>query len=206
MRTGPLPAHRAPGTFGGSREAHLPAQQYQAETLPRLPRAHAHGGRSRGDPASARSRPQAPGPNRADQADLTPVGDGAPPSRPSWRFPKALRLRRSRDYRRVQGKGRRFRQDHLLACYVRSPHRRVGITVSRKVGGAVVRNRVKRWLREAIRHEHHRLPEGWDVVLIAFSSAAAAGHLVLRDEVRRVFERISTPGRPRGDRAGRRSR
>ena len=67
---------------------------------------------------------------------------------------------------------------------------RVGFAVSRKVGNAVVRNKVKRLLRESIR-EHYVLLEGrWDVVFIAFSSSADAGLLRLSKQVERSFTRI----------------
>ena len=61
---------------------------------------------------------------------------------------------------------------------------RFGLTVSRKVGGAVVRNRVKRWLREAVRHERSEVVGGWDVVIVAQPDAAIAGGELLRRDLR----------------------
>ena len=59
---------------------------------------------------------------------------------------------------------------------------RVALTVSRKVGNAVVRNRVKRWIREAVRHQLEAIPTGFDVVVIAHPQAAQAGlHGISRD-------------------------
>ena len=70
---------------------------------------------------------------------------------------------------------------------------RFGLAVSRKVGNAVVRNRVKRWIREAIRHERGDL-EGMDIVVIALPSSANATAQSIRQQVSHV---ISTLGQPR---------
>ena len=62
--------------------------------------------------------------------------------------------------------------------------------MSRKVGNAVVRNRVKRWLREAIRHERAQFAGSWSLVFIAHPSAAQVGAGVIRAQVRAVIARI----------------
>jgi len=67
---------------------------------------------------------------------------------------------------------------------------RVGITVSSKVGGAVVRNRVKRKLREAIRHEIATLP-AVDLVLVARASAVRAGVPDFRAFLRAAKDRMA---------------
>jgi ribonuclease P protein component len=66
----------------------------------------------------------------------------------------------------------------------------VGLTVSRKVGTAVTRNRVKRWLREAVRATPGPSAGAWDLVLIPRPEAAQVGFFGLRDEVGQLFSRV----------------
>ena len=60
----------------------------------------------------------------------------------------------------------------FLVLYARKNHsatNRVGVTVSKKLGGAVVRNRVRRRLREVYRLNESRFAPGWDIVVVARS-------------------------------------
>lgn len=121
-------------------------------------------------------------------------------SKPGFGLPKRHRVRLRRDYRRIQGRGRKIRQGVLLCIFLPASgsESRVGITVSRKVGNAVNRNRVKRWLREAIRHERDGLDGVWDVVFIAHPQAAGSSAVGIRADVRSAFSRI--PGESRRSR------
>lgn len=100
-------------------------------------------------------------------------------------FPRSVRLRRSIDFQRTQRTGRRIRRAHVLVIAAPCPEgkSRYGLTVSRKVGNAVTRNRVKRRLREVLRHARGSVEGAWDVVVIAHPEAATAPLEVLRQEV-----------------------
>jgi len=94
------------------------------------------------------------------------------------RFPRAARMAQRRDFLAAQSQGRRL-AGHAYMLFVRERGgalpARVGITVSRKVGNAVVRNRVKRWVRESVRQRPGSVPAGSDVVVVARPVAAKAG-------------------------------
>jgi ribonuclease P protein component len=96
------------------------------------------------------------------------------PSRASR--PRPGRLSRSGDFERAYRRGRSVANRHLV-LYVfprgRSDEPRVGVSVSRRLGGAVVRNRVKRLLREALRARGDELDRGHDYVLVARPDAGA---------------------------------
>jgi len=77
----------------------------------------------------------------------------------------------------VQSHGRKVQSRHFLIVTLERAEDhtgpgRIGITVSKKVGSAVTRNRIKRLVREFVRHNKGWLPVGHDVVVIAKRSAA----------------------------------
>jgi ribonuclease P protein component len=83
---------------------------------------------------------------------------------------KRGRLTRSADFERVYRQGRSHGNRYLvLYAFPRSGEgeARLGVSVSRKVGGAVDRSRVKRLLREAVASPEVAMPEGHDVVVVA---------------------------------------
>ena len=96
-------------------------------------------------------------------------------------FPRRARVRKRADYVRIQSGGRRLSSPHYLLFSLPAAGApagrpaRVGVTVSKKVGNAVVRNRVKRWIRESCRRLGDTMPRGLDLVVVARPSAATAG-------------------------------
>ena len=91
----------------------------------------------------------------------------ADPAR-DFRFRKAEHLRRPADFRRVYARRCAASDAWLLvqACSNDLPHSRLGLSVSRKYGNAVARNRLRRLYREAFRLSKYELPKGLDLVLI----------------------------------------
>jgi ribonuclease P protein component len=91
---------------------------------------------------------------------------------PDQRFPKSLRLQTPAEFRRVFERRRSTTNGRLtlFGCENDLGQSRLGLSISRKVGGAVVRNRWKRVLREAFRLGREKLPAGLDLVIVAKDS------------------------------------
>ena len=87
---------------------------------------------------------------------------------PSFAFPQSHRMKTPAEFERTYARKRSASDGVLIvyACENGRPHPRLGCSVSKKVGGAVVRNRYKRLFREAFRLSRHELPAGTDFVVI----------------------------------------
>jgi ribonuclease P protein component len=77
-----------------------------------------------------------------------------------------------------------------LLLFARTGAGRLGITVSRKVGGAVVRNRVKRWVRDCFRRRRAEFPKGLDLVVVARPGAGTSDHATVCEELTSLARRL----------------
>lgn len=120
------------------------------------------------------------------------------PAAPDLRFRKAERLTRRGEFLEAQRAGGRS-QGAWLVIYAMPTTRataRIGITTSRKVGNAVVRNRWRRLIREAFRHNKARLPLGHDLVVIVKANGPAPTLDAITQELVRVAARSAQSARP----------
>lgn len=107
------------------------------------------------------------------------------------------RLSRSADFERAYRQGRSHASRHFVVhAFPRAAgdEARLGLSVSRKVGGATERNRVKRLVREAFAAEADVVPAGHDLVVVArpgaHELAAREGLAGVRAALRELFERV----------------
>jgi ribonuclease P protein component len=135
-------------------------------------------------------------------------------------FPRAMRLLKRVEYEAVYGAGQRrsspqfsvfFRAHAALPneAIGREPLRegssaqpptasrtsRFGISVKKALGGAVVRNRIKRRIRDILRRNRTEIPSGWDIVIHPRSTVATAEFAPLEVELVRLLRSIQNTGR-----------
>lgn len=87
----------------------------------------------------------------------------------SFSFPKRERLLKRRDFIQLSRKGNIHQTAHFKIVFMENGlgMTRLGITVGKRVGSAVRRNRIKRLIREVFRQEKSRFPQGYDIVVTA---------------------------------------
>lgn len=106
-------------------------------------------------------------------------------------LPEPNRLRRVIDVKRVQRQGRSWRHPLLILLVLANSQSfsRFAVVASRRVGGAVVRNRTRRRLRDVIRGQLPSIAPGWDCVLIARHLSSQASFLELETAVLHILVR-----------------
>ena len=109
-------------------------------------------------------------------------------------FPKSARLSQAREFAKLKAEGRSYHGKFIVLSVLRqqpTDETRIGFVTSRRVGGAVVRNRVRRRLREIVRVSRPQLASGLWLVLIARHAAAQADFAALREEWEQLGKRSS---------------
>jgi ribonuclease P protein component len=111
------------------------------------------------------------------------------------RFPKSSRLTLNSEFKRVRTEGSSVRGEMLALGFLKNaepiPAARAGFITSRRVGGAVLRNRTRRRLREIFRKHQHEIRGGIWIVTIASARAARGSFRALEDEWLRLGRRAS---------------
>ncbi len=123
-------------------------------------------------------------------------GAGGGPSDGAQGFRRTDRLTKRYEFRQVQLSGRRIHTPHFLIVVRPNSleNTRLGITVTKKVGNAVQRNRIKRVVREVFRRNRYLFPASHDIVFIAKRHPDAIGYDLLLDELRRAAGKLGEAG------------
>jgi ribonuclease P protein component len=168
----------------GAHEANIPTEQSTTEADARLPRAHGQPRRSAGAEAAAGQGAQAiDGQHTTETAVLIE-------ERVDQRLPRSRRIRKRAEFVRLQrSPGRRAGSGFVVITRLtRGRASRLGITASRKVGGAVVRNRIKRLVREFFRKHRHRIAPALDVLVIVRPEAATVSYADVERDLARALK------------------
>jgi ribonuclease P protein component len=104
-------------------------------------------------------------------------------------FPREARLLRRGDFDAVYRAGKRRSNSHFT-IFLRAnqlPHSRFGFSIKKALGGAVVRNRIRRRVREIVRCHRLEIPAGWDIVVHPKSNVAKAEFASLTADLLRLM-------------------
>src|SRR5262245_23664221 len=109
-------------------------------------------------------------------------------------FPKSSRILRSKDFRQVYENGAKFSGPLFSAFCLRNNEEegvRLGFTCPRALGGAVIRNRIRRRLREAVRVRLEQPGPGWEIVINPRLRVLTAPFSQIEREVEKLFQRCA---------------
>lgn len=113
----------------------------------------------------------------------------------AFSFPRDHRLRKRYEFVSLGKQGRRVKNAFFIAVFAPSQKTRLGITVTKKVGNAVVRNRIKRYVREFFRLNQNRLNVAYDINIIAKKDCERADSAKIFAALDNLFNKISEGSR-----------
>ena len=104
---------------------------------------------------------------------------------------KTISIKENKDFKRLYYRGKSIASGCLVVYYRQNPYPycRLGLTVSAKVGKAVVRNRVRRLIRESYRIMEDRVRKSMDIVVVARSAAASADFRAVSGALETAFKK-----------------
>src|SRR5262249_27824954 len=175
----PLGRARRRGFQDYEGQTYFPAESPAPQEDARFSRAHVDEERAPGVEASPRQGPEA-------------ARRHAFPLVPSHTLPPARRMRRRSEFQRVFDAGRRVHGRHLTVVFASAAgaESRLGIVASRTLGGAVVRNRAKRLIRQLFRTNDRPVP-ALDLVVIPKASAAGLSAAELGRDYQATLKRLN---------------
>ncbi len=102
-----------------------------------------------------------------------------------YTFPSKLRLRKSEEFKMVIEKGKKRVFSNFIVFLLPNglSHPRLGVTVSKKIGKAYIRNRIKRLVREYFRLHQHEYKNNMDIVIVARKSASGLDYKAVNKEL-----------------------
>jgi ribonuclease P protein component len=168
-----------------SNETNLSTEQHQAKTDTRVLDPYGDAGRTQGIKTAKGQRAKETNGYRAAEAGQDLTRRTAPQEGVS--FPKQARLRKRPEFQSLSRWGKKVQAPNFVVITRPNNHgqTRLGITVSGKVGNAVVRKRVKRLLRECFRRYRQQITPSQDVLIIAREGAARLSFAEVERELKK---------------------